>query len=129
LAFVKKMRVYSFEKLEVWQEARKLVRWIYKVTAEFPEDEKFGLVRQLRRAAISIVSNLAEGSSRNSAKEQAYFSQISYSSVLEVLNQLILSFDLSFLSENKLKQAREMIEMLTIKIASLRKAQLNRIKV
>ena len=67
---------YSFEKLNVWLEARNLVRWIYKMTDTFPSDERFGLVMQLRRAAISVVSNLAEGSARKSPKDQAHFSQI-----------------------------------------------------
>ena len=76
------MHTYSFEKLEVWKEARELVVWIYSITKEYPSEEKFGLVTQLRRAAVSVVSNLAEGSSRKSAKDQAHFSQIAYSSLL-----------------------------------------------
>ena len=67
------MRVYSFEKLEVWQLARKLTANIYKISKIFPEDEKFGLTSQIRRAAISITSNIAEGSSRQTGKEQARF--------------------------------------------------------
>ena len=74
------MHIYSFEKLDVWMEARQLVKWIYIHTASFPSEEKFGLVMQLRRAAISIVSNLAEGSGRQSSKDQAHFSQIAYGS-------------------------------------------------
>jgi four helix bundle protein len=55
------MKIYSFEKLECWQQARKLTSWIYEITKEFPQDEKFGLTSQMRRAALSIASNIAEG--------------------------------------------------------------------
>ena len=120
------MHIYSFEKLEVWKEARELVVWIYSITKEYPSEEKFGLVTQLRRAAVSVVSNLAEGSSRKSAKDQAHFSQIAYSSLLEILTQLILSGDLHFIPEDTVTEGRSKIENLTMKIAALRNAQLAR---
>lgn len=120
------MHIYSFEKLEVWKEARELVVWIYCITKEYPSEEKFGLVTQLRRAAVSVVSNLAEGSSRKSAKDQAHFSQIAYSSLLEILTQLILSGDLHFIPEETLTEGRTKIENLTMKVAALRNAQLAR---
>ena len=115
--------IYSFEKLEAWKDARDLVVWIYKVTTEFPADEKFGLMLQLRRASVSVVSNLAEGSARKTAKDQAYFTQIAYSSLIEVLNQLIISNDLRFLSTENLEYGRTRMENLSIKIAALRKFQ------
>jgi four helix bundle protein len=65
--------VYSFENLEVWQKSRNLVISVYKITAGFPLDEKFGLSSQLRRAAISVSSNIAEGSTRLSKSDQARF--------------------------------------------------------
>jgi four helix bundle protein len=120
------MHTYSFEKLEVWKEARELVVWIYTITKEYPAEEKFGLVTQLRRAAVSVVSNLAEGSSRKSAKDQAHFSQIAYSSLLEILTQLILSGDLHFIPEETVTEGRAKIENLTMKIAALRNTQLAR---
>lgn len=116
--------IYSFEKLEVWQDARKLVVWIYKITKMFPDDEKFGLTSQLRRAAVSVVSNLAEGSARNTSKDKAYFSQIAYSSLVEVLNQLLIANDLGFIDERTLIDGRSKIEQLTQRIAALRNAQL-----
>jgi len=67
------MKKFSFEKLEVWQDAKELTHQIYKVTKNYPDDEKFGLVSQLRRAMISVTSNIAEGSSRMSPKDQAHF--------------------------------------------------------
>ncbi|MBK6382079.1 MAG: four helix bundle protein [Chitinophagaceae bacterium] len=119
--------VYSFEKLNAWKESRIWVTWVYKVTADFPADEKFGLISQLRRAAVSVVSNLAEGSARKSAKDQAHFYQMAYSSLIEVLNQLIISNDLMFLGNDKLSEGRTLIENLTVKIAALRNAQLNKV--
>lgn len=116
---------YSFEKLEVWQEARKLVVWIYAITHSFPPDEKFGLTMQLRRAAISVFSNHAEGSARNTAK--AYFSQLAYSSLVEVLNQLIIANDLDFIDEILLTEGRNRIEQLTQRIAALRRSQLEKL--
>lgn len=86
---------YSFEKLDVWKKAKDFVVRIYKVTADFPEEEKFGLISQLRRASVSISSNIAEGSSRTSPDDQGRFYIIAYSSAIEVLNQLIISTDLN----------------------------------
>ena len=82
---------------------------------------------QLRRATISIVSNLAEGSSRQSPKDQAHFSQIAYGSTIEVLTQLILANDLGFLDDKLLIEGRHLLESLTFKIAALRKSQIAKI--
>jgi four helix bundle protein len=96
--------MYSFEKLNTWIEARKLVKSIYAITEKFPAEEKFGLMLQIRRASISVVSNIAEGSARISPKDQAHFSQIAYSSLMEVLNQLIIANDLNFISNEVLEE-------------------------
>ncbi len=116
------MHQYSFEKLGVWQEARSLSVTIYKITGNFPQDERFGLVSQLRRATISIASNIAEGSGRTSYKDQANFYQIAYSSALEVLNQLIISSDLGFISIEDLAVCRNKIESISNKLNSLRRS-------
>ena len=117
------MKVYSFEKLECWQHARKLAVWTYTNTKEFPKEEKFGITSQMRRAAISIASNIAEGTSRKTAKEQAHFSVISYSSTIELLNDRIISNDLQFLSDEAYNEGRDLIERQTMLIAGLRKYQ------
>lgn len=119
-------KIYSFEKLKVWEESRLFVKWIYDTTESFPTSERFGLSGQLRRASVSVVSNLAEGSARKSPKDQAHFFQIAYSSLIEVLNQLIVSTDLGFMSNEKLKEGRSSIELLTPRVSSLRNASLNR---
>ena len=91
------MKVYSFEKLECWQQARQLAVWTYNTTRTFPAEEKFGITSQMRRAAVSIASNIAEVTSRKTAKDQNHFSTISYSSTIELLNDLIIANDLKFL--------------------------------
>ena len=117
------MKVYSFEKLEFWQHARQLAVWTYINTKEFPQEEKFGLVSQMRRASISVASNIAEGTSRKTSKDQAHFSTIAYSSTIELLNHLIISIDLSLLSQEQYEQGREIIEKQTLLISGLRKSQ------
>ena len=86
--------LFPFEKLRVWQSAREFVKEIYFVTRSFPASEMYGLTSQLNRAAVSVAANLAEGSSRTSRKDQAHFSQLAYSSLMEVASLIILSVDL-----------------------------------
>lgn len=117
------MKVYSFEKLECWQHARKLAVWTYNNTKGFPSEEKFGITSQMRRAAISMASNIAEGTSRKTAKERAHFSVIYYSSTIELLNDFIISNDLQFLSDEAYKEGRDLNEKQTMLIAGLRKSQ------
>ncbi|WP_353148676.1 four helix bundle protein [Flavobacterium sp.] len=119
------MYVYSFEKLEVWKESKKLTKIIYQITSRYPENEKFGLTSQLRRASISVCSNLAEGSARITPKDKAHFSTMAYSSLIEVLNQIIISYELDFINESDYLNFRNLIESLSNKINSLRKFQLN----
>ena len=111
------MKIYSFEKLECWQHARRLAVWVFASTQSFPTEEKFGLISQMRRAAISIASNIAEGTSRKTFKDQ------SHSSTIELLNDLIISTDLKFLKEKVYLEGRELIERQTLLIAGLRKSQ------
>ena len=119
------MKTYSFEKLEVWKESIELVKSIYKIFSTFPSEEKFGLISQLRRASVSISSNLSEGTSRNTNKDKAHFTTLSFSSAMEVLNQLIISKELNFISENDYILVRNKFEKTTNMLNALRKAQLN----
>lgn len=120
------MRLYSFEKLEVWKLARTLTKNIYLASKEFPDDERFGLTGQIRRAAVSISSNIAEGSSRQSGKEQARYTEIAFGSLLEVLNQLITASDLLFISEETVNLQRPLIEEIGNKLNKLRESQIAR---
>lgn len=119
------MYKYSFEKLEVWIEAKEFTKTIYKTTTYFPNSEKFGLTSQLRRASVSICSNIAEGSTRNTPRDKAHFLTIAYGSTIEVLNQVIISFELEFISEEVYLRLRSSLESISNKINALKKFQLN----
>ncbi len=120
------MRLYSFEKLDVWKLARKLTVNIYKISRNFPDDERFGLTSQIRRASVSVTSNIAEGSSRQSGKEQARYTEMSFGSLLEILNQLIVAFDLEYISEATINKERPLIEEVGNKLNKLRESQLRK---
>jgi four helix bundle protein len=112
---------YSFEKLEVWHDARILTKTIYIVTRGYPDDEKFGLINQMRRAAISVSSNIVEGSYRSSGKDKSNFMTIAYSSLMELLNQTIVSLDLAYITEDEYNEIRKQIEKVSNKLSSLTK--------
>ncbi len=121
------MKIFSFEKLIVWQKSRQLAVKIYKLTKNFPKDELFGMTSQMRRCSISISSNIAEGSGRHSAKDKARFTEISYSSALELLNQTIISLDLEYVTEENYKIIRTEIEEVTFLLDGLYKAQIKNV--
>lgn len=116
---------FSFEKLNVWIDSKELIKLIYTITKDFPHEEKFGLTNQLRRASVSIASNLAEGTSRNTNKDKAHFTTLSFSSLMEILNQIIIARELNFIEENNYQILRTEIEKISNKLNALRKAQLN----
>jgi len=116
------MYQFSFEKLNVWQKARELSKKVYEITSRFPKEETFGLTNQIRRASISICSNLAEGSSRRSRKEQQYFYQVSYSSLMELLNQFIICKDLDYISDDELNETRNDVQHISILHTRLRES-------
>ncbi len=120
------MHVYSFERLEIWDDIRNLVKGIYKITGKFPDKERFGLSNQIQRAVISVSSNIAEGSSRTSYKDQAHYTQIAYGSLLEVISQLTAAYDLNYIDQEKYISVREEIDQLSPRLASLRNSQLRR---
>ena len=113
------MKEYSFEKLEVWKDAKDLLIEIYISTNEFPNDEKYGLISQMRRAILSVTNNLAEGSSRKSEKDKRRFIEISYGSLMEVLNCLIISKELNHIENNKYEDIRQQIGKISNKLNSL----------
>ena len=93
----------DFKKLMIWQNGVQLVKKVYLITREIPGSEKFGLTSQMRRAAVSIPSNIAEGSSRNSEIEFKRFLEIAIGSSFELETQLIISVELEYLKRDKLK--------------------------
>ena len=120
------MYIFSFEKLEVWLEAKEFSKLIHEITSKFPDTEKFGLTSQLRRATISIASNIAEGSARKSYKDKAHFTTMAFGSAVEILNQLIISFELNFVSKVNYLKLREQLKSITNKLNALRNYQINK---
>lgn len=116
------MYTYPFEKLVVWQLARKLVVRIYALTGQFPPEEKFGMISQVRRAAVSICSNIAEGSGRFTAKDQSHFYSMAYSSLMELLNQLLIAEELAWLSAADILELRNEMGVISLKLNALRKS-------
>lgn len=90
-------KIKSFTDLNVWKEAHKLVIMIYKTTRQFPKDELFGLTNQIRRASVSITSNIAEGFSRNTFKDKTQFYSIALGSLTEVQNQILVARDVGYI--------------------------------
>ena len=95
--------MYAFENRDAWKESRKLVVAVYQLLDKFPNFEKYALCDQIRRSIVSVPSNLAEGSGRVSPKEQLHFYEISYGSLMESYNQLILAADLKYISNDELE--------------------------
>jgi four helix bundle protein len=91
-------KINSFYDLDAWKEGHQIVLKIYKLTESFPQKEMFGLVSQMRRCAVSITSNLAEGFSRSTYRDKAQFYSISLGSLTELQNQLLISRDIKFIS-------------------------------
>ena len=116
--------MHRYKDLKFWQLSRSFCKDIYVVTKSFPDDEKFGLVSQLRRAAVSIPSNIAEGASRNSNKDFIRFLTISLGSCYEIETQLLLSYDLDFINSNDLEKLNEelnnVIKLMSKFISSLK---------
>lgn len=94
-------KIQYFTDLHVWQQGHILVLEIYRITKDFPKEEQFGLTNQLRRAVVSITSNIAEGFSRNSYKEKLQFYTMALGSLTEVQNQLLIGKDLKYIKEDE----------------------------
>ena len=97
-----KSKSRSFQDLEVWKLSIELARKLYNLTSKFPPSENFGLTNQMRRAAVSIPSNIAEGQGRNSAKEFKQFLAISLGSIAELETQLIIAKEIEYLTQEDL---------------------------
>jgi len=122
------MYTYYFEKLDVWKKSIAFCTLIYKLTKSFPENEKFGMISQLRRASVSVPTNIAEGLSRDSFKDQARFSTIAYGSLMEVLNLLIIANRVELIEEEMYLELRKDVDEISNKLNSLKKTQLSKVK-
>ena len=117
---------YRFEKLNVWIEARKLVVSVYHLLKSFPMEERFALCDQLRRAAISVPSNIAEGCGRISVKEQIHFMEIAYGSLMEVYTQMQLAVDLGYITESDFQPLKEQISAVAKLLSGFRNSLASR---
>lgn len=116
---------YNYKNLEVYKESKALVVVIYGMIKQFPNEEQYALCNQLRRAVISIPSNIAEGSGRTSAKDQAHFFEMAYGSLMEISCQIDIAFDLGYISQDELNQVEEKVGTISALLSGLRKKYLN----
>ena len=116
--------MHNYNNLQIWQQAMDLVEDIYKLTASFPTEEKFGLVSQMTRAAVSIPSNIAEGAGRNSDKDFAHFISIAIGSLYELNTQIVLSERLGYINQIQSQELQKKSDNLQRKSVSF-KSKLN----
>ena len=121
------MKTYSFENLDVWKKSRELVAFVYRIQSTFPSYERYGLGDQMRRAVVSVSSNIVEGNARYSVKEQVHFIEIAVGSLMEVYCQLIIAYDLKYINEEQLNQCNERIEVVFKLLNGLRYYKINQI--
>lgn len=112
--------IFSFENLKVYKVARNLVKEIYLLQGEFPQQERFALGDQVRRAAVSITANLAEGSGRQSPKEKIRFIEIAFGSMTEVFCELQTACDLGYINEGQLNALRPLFTEVAKMLSGLR---------
>jgi len=114
--------MFGFEKLDVWQKSVDLADEVYRLTRDFPDYEKFGLANQMRRAAVSISSNIAEGSGRESKKDFARFLQIAYGSVMEVVSQLHIAQRQEFIPKEQARKVYQDCEEIARMLSGLKRS-------
>ena len=114
------MNEYSYKTLNVYQDAKALVVKVYRMLNQYPTEERYALCDQVRRAAISITSNIAEGMSRYSDKEKVHFLEISYGSLMEVDSQLEISVELGYIMEEQYKILSTEINAIGKQLSALR---------
>lgn len=118
--------MFNFEKLDVWRKAIQFADQIYGITRNFPEEERFGLTNQLRRAAVSISSNIAEGSSRTSRPDFARFIEIATGSLFEVVSQIRIALNESLLSQKQHDEIYAAAEEQSKMLSGLRRSLIGR---
>ena len=112
---------FSFRRLDVYQESKKFVLHIYELLKQFPKEEQYALCDQLRRAAVSIPSNLVEGMGRVSIKEQIHFIEIAFGSLNETICQLDIAYELNYISQEQLIQSEKLAKQLIRMLSSLKR--------
>lgn len=120
-------KIISYRDLQVWREGRALASKIYQVTLAFPPSEQFGITNQMRRAAVSVPSNIAEGFGRSSAKEKNQFYYISKGSLAELETQLYIACDIGYINEHVLSDLMELSSLTHRLLQGLIKANKERL--
>lgn len=122
------MEEFIFERLDVWQKSRQLVIIVYKLLEHFPRTEQYALCDQIRRAVISVPSNIAEGAGRMSVKEKIHFAEISYGSLMETFCQLTIACDLNYITQADLNSVRPLVDEVARMLSGMRKSLKSRIE-
>ena len=113
---------FIFERMKVWRDAKAVAVYIYELVSHFPPHERYCLSDQLRRAVISISSNIAEGSGRSTNKDKAHFFNIAYGSLLEVYSQLSVAEEIKYINHQQLAEARQQLEAIARQLSGLKKS-------
>ena len=114
--------IFSFERLEAYIQAKELVKEIYKLQSRFPKEEKFALGDQVRRAAVSITANIAEGCGRYSPKEKIRYIEIAFGSMTEVFSELQIAYELEYITKDDIDAIRPCFSQVAKKLSGLRKS-------
>ena len=120
---------FSYRKLDAYQKAKEFVIYVYALLKQFPKEEQYALCDQLRRAAISIPSNIAEGMGRMSVKEQIHFIEIAFGSLNETMCQLELAYELNYISQDDLLASEDFTKEITRMLSRLRRIRLDKLTV
>ena len=111
---------YSYKNLDAYKQAKILVKAVYTLLCKFPKEEQYALCDQLRRAVISVPSNIAEGSGRTSMKDQAHFIEMSYGSLMEVSCQIDIAHDLNYITQEEMMGIEQQIKIVAALLSGLR---------
>lgn len=117
---------YEYKNLDVYKESKNLVKMVYGLIEKFPKVETYALCDQLRRSVISVPSNIAEGSGRTSAKDQAHFFEMAFGSLMEVNCQMDIACDLGYINQTELLKVEEQVSRIAAMLSGLRRKCLTR---
>lgn len=123
------MECFSYRNLRVYQQAKELVIYVYNLLRFFPKEENYALCDQLRRAVISVPSNIAEGMGRISIKEQIHFIEIAFGSLNEVMCQLEIAYELQFINKEQMMQSEEQVKNIAQMLSGLRNSKFDSLNV
>ena len=118
--------LFSFEQLEMWNLSMDFVTELYKLLKQFPENERYALTSQIRRAAISVPSNIAEGTGRTSIKEKLHFNEIAMGSLVEVVCQLNIAKRVEYINEEEFSHFKSMAVRIGMMLSGYRRSMINK---